>query len=401
MKRIPIYFLSGADERDERFRKELQQSSQRGLFVLGLLELGIALLSGAVTTAAVAVATSLIARLSWSRTRARPLALLATFAGAAALIRAPAPHWALAALLLGAVALQYFQPWQTAALGVAITALAAAAGAGHIVFLLILTVLCAGISAELYARRRADYYARQEAVRVAETLAGAQLRAQLAENAMAIGKLAAALTHEINSPLGTLKSSIDTLLVLAGRQFTAPPEQRGHLVEMQAELRRSIQSSSERIQDVVARLQRFIGLEDTEVKDADVNELLSDTAVLLQEQLQQDKIRLEFDLQPLPNLNCRPQLLSAAFYSLLSNAIDAVNGDGRIRVSTRGMDSQVEIRIEDNGRGMPPDEVESMFDPSFKVSGERVRSGNWSLFSSRQIVFEHGGDIRISSTEGK
>ena len=43
----------------------------------------------------------------------------------------------------------------------------------------------------------------------------------------------------------------------------------------------------------------------------------------------------------------------------------------------------------------------AIFDPGFQKSGSRIASGNWSLFNSRQIVFEHGGEIRISSMEGK
>jgi signal transduction histidine kinase len=250
------------------------------------------------------------------------------------------------------------------------------------------------------AQRRALYLTHRDALRITETLAGAQLRAQLSESAIAIGKLAAALTHEINTPLGTLKSSVDTLLVLAARQATLPSDKQQRVVETQAELRRSVQASAERIQNVVARLQRFIHLEEAELKISDLNELLRDVAVLFEEHIQ-GRVRLEFQLQPLPALTCRPQQLYAVFSSLLSNAINAVNGDGRIVISTRRHDSAVEVRIQDNGRGMSPDELENVFDPSFKVSGERVSSGNWSLFNTRQIVFEHGGDIQIESAPGK
>lgn len=86
---------------------------------------------------------------------------------------------------------------------------------------------------------------------------------------------------------------------------------------------------------------------------------------------------------------------------MLSNAINAVNGNGRIVVSTRLAEQMVEVRIQDNGRGMKPDEVDNIFDPSFRVAGDRVSSGNWSLFNIRQIVYEHGGDIQIESSPGK
>jgi signal transduction histidine kinase len=191
------------------------------------------------------------------------------------------------------------------------------------------------------------------------------------------------------------------LLVLAAKQATAPAEKQAGLVAMQADLRRSIQDSACRIQNVVARLQRFISLEEAEVKTANLNDILSDVALLFDDRIRQERIRLEFDLQPLPTLTCRPQSLSVVFSSLLSNAINAVDGKGRIVVSTRLADSLVHVRIQDDGRGMSPEEVENIFDPGFRVSEARVSSGNWSLFNIRQIVFEHGGDIQIDSAEGR
>jgi two-component system NtrC family sensor kinase len=260
--------------------------------------------------------------------------------------------------------------------------------------------LSAGVALASYAQRRSEFQSERESNRIAETLSGAQLRAQLAESAIAIGKLAAALTHEINTPLGTLKSSVDTLLVLAARQASAPPEKQALLLKTQADLRRSIQESSERIRGVVGRLARFINLEEAEVRSANLNDLLSDVALLFDEKIR-GRIRLEMDFQPLPELTCRPQLLTAVFSSLLSNAIDAIeNGDGCIRMRTRIEKAFVEVSIQDNGRGMSADELENVFDPAFKVSEQRVSSGNWSLFNSRQIVYEHGGDIRIDSKKG-
>jgi signal transduction histidine kinase len=271
---------------------------------------------------------------------------------------------------------------------------------GHDVFIFMLTLLSTGIAAAACAQRRKDFAAHHQALRITEALSGAQLRAQLAESAMAIGKMAAALTHEINTPLGALRSSVDTLLVVAGKQATATPEQQQRLVELQSELRKSIRQSSERISAVVARLQRFINLEEAEIRTANLNELLSDVAILFENQTK-GKITLEFNFQPVPPLTCRPQLLSAVFSTLLSNAINAVDGNGLIVISTRQAGNNVEVTIRDNGRGMPPEAVENIFDPGFKVAGSHVSTGNWSLFNTRQIIFEHGGDIQIDSIEGR
>ncbi len=253
-----------------------------------------------------------------------------------------------------------------------------------------------------YEHRWSEFEAQREAMRVGQALTGAQLRAQLAENAISIGKLAAALSHEINTPLGTMRSSIETLLALTDRQADAPAGKREMLRRMRAELCRSIQESATRIEDVMGRLQRLVSLEEAELKSADINDLLSDVTLLYRDQIEQRKIRLEFDLEKsLPRLTCRPQLLSAVFSSLVSNAINAVNGDGRIGIATRWQDSSVEVTVSDNGRGMTAEEAGNIFDPSFKVSEGRVASGNWSLFNTRQIIYEHGGEIRVDTAAGK
>jgi len=432
-------------EEDERFRGDMAKLSLSGMKILGAVEIAVPILTffahwvvhsdaAAIrdsldhTAALVAVggATTLAARTGFGARHARPLALLSAWLGAAALIWTsmlmahefygvddyiPA---GVTLLMLVVVAAIPARPLQTLMLGLAIeiayasSVLAMYAGVvppapfsgSHDVFIVMLSLLSGGVTAVLYNQRRSDALSHQEALRVTEALTGAQLRAQLAENATSIGKLAAALTHEINSPLGALKSSVDTLLVLAARQATAPPEKQAQLVAMQADLRNSILGSAERIQAVVARLQRFISLEEAEIKPANLNDLLSDVAVLFERQIH-GKVNLHFDLQPLPTLTCRPQLLTFVFSSLLSNALNAVDVDGRIEISTRLADSSVLVTIRDNGRGMRPEEVENIFDPGFRVSEARVSSGNWSLFNVRQIVFEHGGDIQIESAEGR
>jgi two-component system NtrC family sensor kinase len=270
----------------------------------------------------------------------------------------------------------------------------------HLVFLLMLIPLSTGLAAVLYAQRGGSYRMQQESVRMAQELAAAPVRALLSENAISVGRLAAALTHELNTPLGALKSSIDTMIVLAAKQATAPPEQQPRLVTMQAELRRSVNDGMERLKKVIARLQRFIDLDHTERQAADLNELLGDVVVLVKPTLQ-DKVKLEFDFHTLPPLHCRPQQLTTVFSSLLRNAIDACSGEGRVLVSTQKVDSMARIRFEDNGCGMEGLELETIFDPGFRVTAGRVSTGNWSLFSARQIVFEHGGEIQITSEPGK
>jgi two-component system NtrC family sensor kinase len=55
----------------------------------------------------------------------------------------------------------------------------------------------------------------------------------------------------------------------------------------------------------------------------------------------------------------------------------------------------------DNGRGIASERLPSLFEPTFAVREGRVTTSNWGLFISRSIILEHGGQIRIDSTEGK
>jgi signal transduction histidine kinase len=182
----------------------------------------------------------------------------------------------------------------------------------------------------------------------------------------------------------------------------APPEARQRLVATRDDLLRSVEESAARIDDVSRRLRRFVSLDEAEIKAADLNDLLTDVTILHRDEIEKAHARLEFDLEKeLPPLTCRPQLLTAAFSTLLSNALHAVNGDGRISIQTRGRGDEVEVTIRDNGKGMSAEEADTIFDPTFKVAEGRVSSSNWSLFNSRQIVYEHGGEIRLETEPGR
>jgi signal transduction histidine kinase len=434
------------EERDPKFREYLARLSAPGVKTVAVVEIVASLLllfgrlAGGPDRAAEArwwqtaallaagLATVGLVHAPWIRRRTRLLAAFSAWLAVSLLLMvsawqsadvAGASDYILAAatlVLVTTVAAVPLLPWHTLLLGLSVegvyilsSSLAAKWGIAsssaqsepHHIFLLLLVLLATGISIMNYDHHRAEYRANIEAVRAAEALTGAQLRAQLAENAISIGKMAAALSHEINSPLGTLLSSVETLMAVADRQLEAP-EQRERLAETRRELCRSIHESAARIDEVSHRLRRFVSMDEAELKSADINELLADVTLLHQEELRAAHVRLEFQLEEkLPPLDCRPQLLSAVFSTLLSNAIHAVNGDGRIAIETHHEPGELEVVIRDNGRGMSEDEAITIFDPSFKVADGRVASANWSLFNSRQIVYEHGGDIRLETAQGQ
>ena len=90
--------------------------------------------------------------------------------------------------------------------------------------------------------------------------------------------------------------------------------------------------------------------------------------------------------------------MSAVFSNLLQNAIDGSGATGTVKISTRRLLGSVEIVFQNGGQGISTEELAHVFDPAFRVRDGRVSTGNWGLFSSRQIVREHGGDISIQSS---
>ena len=444
-ERIRDYLFPGRAERDEGFRRETERLGMLGLRLIGSVQISVSifmllarfLVSPESATlplrfrqGALIIGLGLInlglSRLKWISRWARLLALISGLLCAGILIwaslliasRSTNPNdfipGQITLVMLIAVTTTPLRPMQTLALGFVIgldyiiSATLAERwlmeGLGpddnYVVFIVMLTLLCTGITAVLYDQRRLNYQILQQTAEAGDALRQAQARVLLTESAASLSRLAAAVSHEMNTPLGALISGVDTLLLLASRQATAEPSDYPRLVKLQAEVRKSVQESARRLKELVARMQRFTYLDQAEVQPADINELLRDVAALVQPGLK-DGAKLELNLQPVPPIVCHPQQISVVFGSLIHNALDAVNGTGRVVVSSRQKLNEIEIEIEDNGKGISPEERENIFDPGFRVAEGRVSTGNWSMFNSRQIVREHGGDIRIASSEGR
>jgi signal transduction histidine kinase len=223
-----------------------------------------------------------------------------------------------------------------------------------------------------------------------------QRRMLVAENVESLGRLAAALSHEFNTPLGTLKSTVDTLVRAEAKRGSASPDEQARLEAVQADLKKSLDASLERMEQVIARIQRFTNLDRAEVQAVDLNELLSDVVALAEE----PSVEIQLATNELPLVHCHRQSLSASFSSLVRYASEAsrqTEGAGKVSVSTEASGERIEVRIQNNGNALARDEVGRLFDPAFQIADGRISAGNWSLFTARQVIQELGGEIRVVS----
>ena len=239
----------------------------------------------------------------------------------------------------------------------------------------------------------------QNELRAAEELRRAESQVLLSENAASMGRFAAALSHDLNSPLAVLRSALQSCNALAEKEATLPVEKRREIEEIEAQLRRSAIESTDRLHQIILRMQRFTNMDRKETLLVDLNSLLQDVVDVLRLQIKEG-VALELDLQSIPRIRVRPQQISAVFSNLLQNALEGLTSAGHVWLTTSQAGSQVQIVVRDDGRGISPEELAGIFDPSFKVRAGRVATGNWGLFSCRQIIREHGGEIDIQSTPG-
>jgi signal transduction histidine kinase len=239
----------------------------------------------------------------------------------------------------------------------------------------------------------------QSELLAAEELRRAESQVLLSENAASMGRFAAAISHELNSPLAVLRSTLQSFSALAEKRLSLPVDNLRAMEEVESQLRKSMTEAAERLHQTVLRMQRFTNMDRTEVLLVDLNLLLQDVVEILKSQIKAD-VSLQLDLQRIPQVRVRPHQVSAVFSNLLHNAADGVESGGHVWLTTCQIGSQVCTVVRDDGRGIAAEELAGIFDPTFKVKAGRVATGNWGLFSCRQIVREHDGEIEIESTPG-
>jgi signal transduction histidine kinase len=154
-------------------------------------------------------------------------------------------------------------------------------------------------------------------------------------------------------------------------------------------------TGSDRIETIVRSLRNFARLDEAAFQEADVHEGLDSTLTLLDHQLR-DRISVDRVYGEIPPIHCHPSELNQVFMNLLVNAIQAMEGGGTLTIRTFVERGRVHIQIGDMGVGIPSEQRERLFEPSFTRQGARMKAG-MGLFTCYQIVQKHHGGITIES----
>ena len=259
---------------------------------------------------------------------------------------------------------------------------------------------------------------------VLEDLRLAQDQIVMREKLAALGELTAGVAHEIRNPLNFVNnfSEVSEELVtelqgvLKEEGATLTDEQTGLVEDIFGDLRSNltrIRSHGERANRIVHDM-LLMGRDSGELQSTNINNLVDEHARLAYHSVRATNPDFQLDLQQdfdpdMGELEVIPQELGRVFLNMVSNACYATDQKRRtaagaggdpymptLLLTTRREEDHAEVRIRDNGSGMPPEVIEKIFNPFFTTKPANEGTG-LGLAMSSDIVRKHGGAIRVES----
>ncbi|MBD3168600.1 MAG: PAS domain S-box protein [candidate division Zixibacteria bacterium] len=242
-----------------------------------------------------------------------------------------------------------------------------------------------------------------------KNLRKAQLQLIQSEKMASLGMLVAGIAHEINTPIGAVNSMHDTLTRAIVKLRDLIRLKYGDDAELDEKLKsifdtidkanQVIDSGSKRVRDIVRRLRSFARLDEAELKTVDIHEGIEDTLTLIHHEIKH-RLSIKKDYGDIPRISCYPGQLNQVFLNLFVNSNQAIEDKGEIVIKTSYINRRVIIEISDNGRGIPENKLERIFDPGFTTKGVGIGTG-LGLSIVYQIIQDHHGFINVTSEEGK
>nr|WP_309295011.1 MULTISPECIES: ATP-binding protein [Nostocaceae] len=285
-------------------------------------------------------------------------------------------------------------------------------------------------------RARELRYKNDQLTQTLQELQQTQLQLIQTEKMSSLGEMVAGIAHEINNPITFVKNNVsyvkeysqDLLNLIQSYQeyYTQPPDiLQAQINDIDLEfiqedfikILNSIEYGTDRVEKIVKSLRNFSRLDEAEIKSVDIHEGIDSTLMILSHRLiaidKHPEILLIKEYASLPLVECYPGLLNQVFMNILVNAIDALheynwqrtddgmkNSPSMIRICTHQIDeSWIQIRIIDNGIGIPENIRDKLFNPFFTTKPLGKGTGIGLSISYQIIVEKHTGKLYCNSIE--
>ncbi len=210
----------------------------------------------------------------------------------------------------------------------------------------------------------------------------------MAEKLSGLGTLAAGIAHELNNPLVSIMGFTEAIIgekdqgkiqKYAGKVFDRSKHMASIILNMSG-------------------YTRSAGL--VEEKEVDLNERIEAAIEIAILASYNNDIKVDKNFSELPPIKAKPEEIQQIFINLLTNAVQAMEGKGKLSISTEGQNGNVLATIRDTGPGIPQEYLSKIYDPFFTTK-EQGRGTGLGLNIVHKLVVKLGGKIDVSSREGK
>ncbi len=242
------------------------------------------------------------------------------------------------------------------------------------------------------------------------------------EKMRSLGELVAGVAHELNNPINFiygnmthLKEYSNNLIDIISKyekiQNTQDPEKYKEIESLKEdidyeflkedilELIKSCTDGAERSKQIVLDLKDFSRLDQSLIKEIDINESIDSTLNILQNKYK-DRVNIVREYGDIPKLECYAGQMNQVFMNILDNAAQAIGESGNVIIRTKQVDNELIIEFEDTGDGIEESILNQVFDPFFTTKPVGSGSG-LGLSITYKIVKSHNGDIKVESEIGK
>lgn len=245
----------------------------------------------------------------------------------------------------------------------------------------------------------------QKVAELSDLIAEKQELIAQAEKMALLGQLVAGIAHEINTPLGALKSNYDLFIryLVKIKEIVfdpqAPAEIRTNTMLVKLfnnidKLNEVNNSASERIVQIVNGVRKYARQDESKPSKVDIHEIIESTLTIVHHELK-NRIKVIREFKATTPISCYPNKLNQVLLNLIVNAGHAIEGKGEIYIKTYNQNDGVVAEVQDTGKGIPKDKLQRIFEPGYTTKSSGMGLG---LSLVQQMIEEHQGKIEVEST---
>ncbi|NJD52264.1 MAG: histidine kinase [Candidatus Methanoperedens sp.] len=205
------------------------------------------------------------------------------------------------------------------------------------------------------------------------------------------------VSHELKTPLTAMKVSSEILMENDSKAST-----REELLQI---LIRNIDRLTRLVNNLLDISIIESGKQKYSMEIVDLNDIIDTAVGTIRSQYEKNRLKITTDIpEDLPKINADKDKVIQVFINLLSNALKFTHEGGNVDIRAFEFENYIEVRVKDDGVGIPPDKIDKIFDKFYQVDNNSTRSyggAGLGLTVSKAIMEDHGGSIRAESSLSK